>query len=312
MVGWFLGEIEDIFQWSDIHPDLSFVPNVDGQRRALVEQGYHSLDISDPDDVQRLLHAYEDILAAKRRKGEDTSLLTMALHHDGFVYISGQIIREDQAIQQRAALDEGSHLWTEEYARLFLCHQDNDREIAEMLKASLDYYGVTCFVAHRDVGSGTEWVSEIELALSSMNCLVALMTNTFMDSEWTDQEIGIALGRGVPVVSVDLGERPHGFLSRYQSLPGSRDVPVLAKSIYEHLWGIPALGETLSAGLIARFIASGSWRQSRDLMVSMKRLKNISAEQVQRIENGLLKNPQLGGERVVTEGLPSMLEKWKE
>jgi hypothetical protein len=38
-----------------------------------------------------------------------------------------------------------------------------------------------------------------------MDILVALMTNEFQNSNWIDQEIGIALGRNKKVISVNLG-----------------------------------------------------------------------------------------------------------
>ena len=59
---------------------------------------------------------------------------------------------------------------------------------------------------------------EIEKALFSMHALLPLLTDGFHDSNWTDQEIGIAVGRGVPVISVKLGTDPYGFIAKYQAV----------------------------------------------------------------------------------------------
>lgn len=57
--------------------------------------------------------------------------------------------------------------------------------------------------------------------LATMDFFVALMTGDFHASEWTDQEAGYAVARGVPTVSVDLGLKPYGFLGKFQALSSS-------------------------------------------------------------------------------------------
>jgi TIR domain len=61
-----------------------------------------------------------------------------------------------------------------------------------------------------------DWQNEIEKALNSMDCLIALLTPTFHESYWTDQEIGFALGRNVPIISVRIGKDPYGFIGKLQ------------------------------------------------------------------------------------------------
>ena len=51
-----------------------------------------------------------------------------------------------------------------------------------------------------------------------MDGFAALMTADFHDSDWTDQEIGYALARGIPVVPVRLERDPYGFLGKFQAL----------------------------------------------------------------------------------------------
>jgi nucleoside 2-deoxyribosyltransferase len=52
-----------------------------------------------------------------------------------------------------------------------------------------------------------EWQNEIEAALSTCDALVALLHPGFHVSMWTDQEIGYAMGRGIPVYSVGFGQK---------------------------------------------------------------------------------------------------------
>jgi hypothetical protein len=63
--------------------------------------------------------------------------------------------------------------------------------------------------------------------------LVAYVTPDFPASRWTEQEVGWALGRGAPVVPVNVGLQPYGFFGALQSLPGEgRSAWDLAYSVF--------------------------------------------------------------------------------
>ena len=109
-------------------------------------------------------------------------------------------------------------IWGERGFRLLLSHRANVKEQTARLSEELKLYGISAFVAHVHVKPTKEWIDEIESALTTMDALVALVTPDFHESEWTDQEIGFALGRGLPIISVNLGKEPYGFVGRFQSL----------------------------------------------------------------------------------------------
>lgn len=106
-----------------------------------------------------------------------------------------------------------------------------------IVKNELSKYGISCFVAHEDIEPTKAWQDEIKNALFSMDMLVALMDDTFHESNWTDQEIGIAIGRGIPIISIKLGEiDPYGFIGKFQALKCSWvNIPKkLTKKIIKH------------------------------------------------------------------------------
>jgi hypothetical protein len=51
-----------------------------------------------------------------------------------------------------------------------------------------------------------------------MDAFVALMTDNFHESDWTDQEVGFAFARGVPMIAVKFGRDPYGFIGKFQAL----------------------------------------------------------------------------------------------
>lgn len=103
--------------------------------------------------------------------------------------------------------------------KLFVSHISDDREKAGRLKWFLADEGVDAFVAHDDIRPTLEWQTEIERALATMDAFLALHTDGFNASCWTQQEIGYAVCRGVKIITVKMGkEDPAGFISKHQAL----------------------------------------------------------------------------------------------
>jgi hypothetical protein len=105
--------------------------------------------------------------------------------------------------------------------RIFLSHISQFKVETSELRNRLKLFGISCFVAHKDIQPTKEWQDEIELALASMDGFVALLTDKFHESSWTDQEVGFAFARRVPIVAVKLGKDPYGFIGKFQALTGS-------------------------------------------------------------------------------------------
>ena len=77
-------------------------------------------------------------------------------------------------------------------------------------------------------------LTQIETALATCDALVALLLENFHASNWTDQEIGFAMGRGVPVYSVRFGQDPYGFIGRFQTFNGNQKVAAaLSRELFD-------------------------------------------------------------------------------
>lgn len=109
-------------------------------------------------------------------------------------------------------------IWGDDGFRAFLSHKSEVKIETATLKDGLRLFGITCFVAHEDIHPTKAWQDEIENALASMDGFVALLTENFHDSDWTDQEVGFAVARGVPIIAVRLGKDPYGFIGKFQGL----------------------------------------------------------------------------------------------
>lgn len=102
--------------------------------------------------------------------------------------------------------------------RLFISHISRHKVFAMKLRKALAHHAISGFVAHMDIHPTLEWQNEIERALHTMDAFLAMHTPGFSKSEWTQQEIGFALGRGAKVISFEMGELPTGFLAKRQAV----------------------------------------------------------------------------------------------
>jgi hypothetical protein len=154
------------------------------------------------------------------------------LHHVRGEYVAAIFIemdlppaddwRRESGLQVSARRDVSStaatRIWGSDGFRLFLSHKTSVKKEAADLKDKLSLFGFTVFVAHEDINPTKAWQDEIENALASMDGFVALLTGDYHDSDWTDQEVGYAIARGVPMLAIKLGLNPYGFIGRFQAL----------------------------------------------------------------------------------------------
>lgn len=116
------------------------------------------------------------------------------------------------------AADATKRIWGDSGYRIFLSHKSEVKVETSELKDRLGVFGISCFVAHEDIHPTKAWQEEIENALASMDAFIVLLTKNFHESEWTDQEVGYAVARGVPIIAAKLGRDPYGFIGKFQAL----------------------------------------------------------------------------------------------
>ncbi len=102
--------------------------------------------------------------------------------------------------------------------KLFISHISADKERAMRLKACLEPYSISAFIAHEDITPTSEWERALLRGLHTMDAFLSMHTAGFSSSNWTQQEIGFAVCRGVKIISFKVGEDPTGFLASRQAL----------------------------------------------------------------------------------------------
>ncbi len=128
--------------------------------------------------------------------------------------------------------------WKPGHFKLFLSHLASFKVNTARLQQAMKKYAISSFVAHEDIEPSKEWQIEIEAALHTMDAMAALLMPGFKESNWCDQEIGVAVGRGVLIIPVRKGMDPYGFIGKYQGIQAAnKNVSEVAKEIFETIIG---------------------------------------------------------------------------
>jgi hypothetical protein len=201
--------------------------------------------------------------------------------------------------------------WRKGMFRLFISHLAVHKKWASQLQEALLPYGISAFVAHSDIEPTTEWQDQIETALLTCNALVALLHENFHESKWTDQEIGFAMGRGVPVYSVHFSEAPYGFIGRFQAFNGSKNDPTeLAHQIFKAYYKNKQTKKAMSEVLVRLFEQSGSFQEAKARIGYLEELDVWEPSFAKRILLAAESNGQINGSWGVEARVEKLANKW--
>lgn len=180
-------------------------------------------------------------------------------------------------------------IWRNDNYRVFLSHKTEVKAEVATLKESLGTYGIAGFVAHEDIHPTQDWQNEIEAALGTADAFVAVLTERFHDSLWTDQEVGYALARGIPIIALRLGRDPYGFLGKFQAL--SCDWTSASSEIAKIL-----IKQDRMVGAYVEAVAgTRSFNEANQLSELLPHIQRINAEGVRALVDAYNMNPEARG-----------------
>ena len=193
-----------------------------------------------------------------------------------------------------------NRIWGGESPRIFLSHSANNKVLARAVKTALEYSRMSAFVAHEDIEPTSAWQEEIEFALTTMDILVALLTESFRGSNWTEQEVGFALGQGKPVIPVSIEIDPFGMMGKYQALSargrsGADIGKMVAKFFMTHSWPDQRLESMQKDNYIANLAYADSYEETNDLAKLLDQFDSFTAEQADEFTKVFNSNTQVHG-----------------
>ncbi len=175
--------------------------------------------------------------------------------------------------------------------KIFLSHSHHDRELAGEIKAELQLFGADVFVAHEDIKPTQEWQEAIMQYLKECEAFVALLTDRFEDSDWTDQETGIALALEKIIIPIKLDLDPYGFISKYQALKWDLEDP---ENTFSKLVKLLLDRKVLNIdNVIEGFAQRYSFKNAKANSELLNELGPFSKPQIDKIVSAALGNRQI-------------------
>jgi hypothetical protein len=204
-----------------------------------------------------------------------------------------------------------SSLWEPNHFRLFLSHLSEIKGKVGELQIALRRYAISGFVAHVDIEPTQEWQDEIEFALLSMEALAAILMPGFKESNWTDQEVGAAVGRGVLVIPIMRGSTPHGFIGKFQGLNAEgKTVGQIAEGIFKILTTSPSTRSRMFACLVDTVTQATSEREASSRLAVLASLPNMPEGFITRLREGAMRSQVFGTSTPLLTGLNDVLRRW--
>jgi nucleoside 2-deoxyribosyltransferase len=172
---------------------------------------------------------------------------------------------------------------------IFISSSHLDYNLAASVKAELAKFKLEAFVAHKDITVSAEWREEIVRGLTNCDCVIALISEDFRDSEWCNQECGFALALNKPVFTVLLdGRAPRGLLEAYQGLRW--DAANRLKSIKDIIGLVVDRPDVPTSKLVDAFVTSESFEDASFAFTRILKRTNLTTQQVNVLGKACLYN----------------------
>lgn len=194
--------------------------------------------------------------------------------------------------------------------RLFVSYCDTAKEIAGKLKLILeDCFGMQVLLAHEDIRPTAKWGGAILKELKTCDVFLPLLTRNFPESEWTDQETGMAVALNKTIIPLKIKIAPYGFIGKYQALrfkPNNLNLSCLriAQTLIQER---PEYEPVIKDAIIHAFARSESFDDAgmnSDFLVG---LGGFNKTQINNIIRASIKNNQIYGSRWAKRNLSTLI-----
>lgn len=203
-----------------------------------------------------------------------------------------------------------ANFWLPFHFKLFLSHLSSFKIKTVQLQKALLPYGISGFVAHVDIAPTKEWMEEIEASLYSMDALAAILMPGFKESNWTDQEVGAAIGRGILVIPIIRDLDPYGFISKVQGIPTKdRTIGEVAESIFKALTSSPKTQNKMISCLVDTTLSAQSTGDAIEKLGYLYSLKGLQVSHIERIRDGAASSVALSSKEASPK-LKELLQKY--
>lgn len=179
--------------------------------------------------------------------------------------------------------------------QVFASHLTKSKIFVADFGQQLKALGIDLFVAHESIVATKHWADEIEANLRTCHAGIVFVEADSIQSQWCDQEVGWLLGRGVPLPTLKLdGTDPYGPLGQRQAIQAAgKYALVLVDQVVDVFRAEAALAPYMTESLTQALMNSYSWDNTRRVWKFLQYYRELTSDQIQRIEKTIPENGQL-------------------
>jgi len=202
--------------------------------------------------------------------------------------------------------------WKTGHFKLFLSHLATFKVQTSHLQSALRKYAISSFVAHEDIEPTKEWQQEIEAGLHTMDALAAILMPGFKESNWCDQEIGVAVGRNVLVIPIRRGLDPYGFIGKYQGIQAKgKNIGQVAEAIFQTLVNSPKTKNKMLLAVSGSIVNATSPEEALEKVEIINSLDSVPADILENLKTQVSENKLLTESLDFINQLNRMLTKFE-
>ncbi|EOG7766869.1 toll/interleukin-1 receptor domain-containing protein, partial [Vibrio parahaemolyticus] len=113
----------------------------------------------------------------------------------------------------------------------------------------------------------------------------------FKESNWCDQEVGVAVGRDVLIIPVRKGLDPYGFIGKYQGIQAAnKSVAEVADAIFRTLVKSPKTNAKILSALSSAISQATDVEDALDKVRIMKSIDSIPTEILENLKQQVSEN----------------------
>lgn len=203
--------------------------------------------------------------------------------------------------------------------KVFVSYSSQDKSLAGLFKQCFENYaGFSVFLAHEDISPALDWELNIIKNLKEADVVIPLITDNFRNSEFTNQELGMALALNKIIIPIKLSDiNPYGFIKKIQALrcyTGQSDViNAVTKLVFVLIDNdeFSKYKNLVIDSVIEAFCKSNLYQTTSIIIRILTKIKNFNKNQVAGLKNAIKNNNQVYGFFALPDFIKLLLDKHK-
>jgi len=188
-----------------------------------------------------------------------------------------------------------------EQLKVFISYSSQDKSLAGLFKQCFENYaGFSVFLAHEDISPASEWEIKIIKNLKETDVIIPLITDNYRNSEFTDQELGMALALNKIIIPIKLSNiNPYGFIKKLQALKCNCDQNDIINAVATIVFVLINNNEfniyrdLVVDSVIEAFCNSNSYKTTRTIIRVLTKIKSFNKNQIVGLKKAIKNNSQV-------------------